>query len=227
MSRLSAALLLTALLGHLTACTSNEEKATQVMNESLRSTSKTYKDMASYPGNVTCGKYLDRDFQGFPVYKEFVVVDTVADLRPNKLDLAIYCSDDPLAALNQALSIDYEQQKDQIDAILNDFRMLSDLLLQYEEDNRNFPVTEQGLQALVEPSPFGNPPLNFPEGGYIQAVPLDPWGNDYAYDCPPFAGIRMHYKLQSLGADATEGGKGENADIKRSYLPYFDHLERI
>ena len=69
---------------------------------------------------------------------------------------------------------------------------------------------------MVEPSPFGNPPP-ISRKVHIQAVPLDPWGNDYAYDCPPFAGIRMHYKLQSLGADATEGGEGENADIKRSY----------
>ncbi len=35
------------------------------------------------------------------------------------------------------------------------------------------------------------------------------------------------YKLQSLGADGVEGGSGENADIKHSYLPYFDHINQL
>ena len=227
MSRLTAAFLLTALLGQLTACTTNEEKATQVMDESLRSPSSTYKDMASYPGNVTCGKYLDRDYQGFPVYKDFVVVDTEANLRPNQLDVAIYCSDDPVAALNEALDIDYEAQREEIATILNDFALLSQPLLDYERDNRYFPWTEQGLQALVEPSPYGNPPRNFPEGGYLQSIPKDPWGNSYDYVCPPFAGIRVLYSLQSLGADGAEGGSGVNADIKHNYAPYFERLEAL
>ena len=227
MPRLTAAFLLSALLGQLTACTTNVVKATQVMDESLRSPSSTYKDMASYPGNVTCGKYLDRDYQGFPVYKDFVVVDTEANLRPNQLDVAIYCSDDPVAALNEALDIDYEAQREEIAAILTDFAQLSQPLLDYERDNRYFPWTEQGLQALVEPSPYGNPPRNFPEGGYVQAIPKDPWGNSYDYVCPPFAGIRVLYSLQSLGADGAEGGSGVNADIKHNYAPYFERLEAL
>ncbi len=227
MQRLQITLTTVTMLSFLAGCTSTEEKASRVMDESLRSTSKTYKEMVSYPGNVTCGKYLDRDFQGFPVYKDFVVVDTEANLRPSELDLAIFCSDDPLNALNEALAIDYAAQSTEVDAILNDFRALQEPLLQYEQDNRVFPVTDQGLQALVEPSPYGNPALNFPEGGYISSVPRDPWGNDYDYDCPPFAGIRIKYKLQSFGADGVEGGTGQNADIKHSYLKYFDHLERL
>lgn len=227
MQRLQITFTTLSLLGLLVGCASTEEKVSQVMDESLGSTSKTYQDMANYPGNVTCGRYLDRGFDGFPEYKDFVVVDTEANLRPSPLDLSVYCSDQPLEALNEALGIDYESQKEQIDRVLDDFRLLHQPLLQYERDNRHFPWTEQGLQALVEPSPFGNPSINFPEGGYIAAIPSDPWGNQYDYDCPPFAGIRILYKLQSFGADGVEGGTGQNADIKHSYLKYFDHLERL
>lgn len=227
MPRITAALLLTFLLGSLAACTSNEEKATQLVDESRRTSSSTYIDIASYPGNVTCGKYLDKDYEGYPVYKDFIVVDTEANLRPNALDLAVYCSSDPMEALNNALDIDYEAQKEQIDAVLSDFKLLSQPLLDYERDNRYFPWTEQGLQALVEPSPYGNPPRNFPEGGYVQSIPKDPWGNSYDYVCPPFAGIRVLYALQSLGADGAEGGSGINADIKHNYTPYFEHLNAL
>jgi len=38
----------------------------------------------------------------------------------------------------------------------------------------------------------------------------DPWGSEYAYASPPPHGS---YTLISLGADAAEGGVGENADI--------------
>ena len=105
--------------------------------------------------------------------------------------------------------------------------MLAEPLSRYEDDNRHYPWTEQGLQALVEPSPFGNPSINFPEGGYIKSVPDDPWGNRYDYVCPPFAGIKVVYQLQSLGADGKAGGSGYNADIKHTYLPYFDRLSDL
>jgi len=226
MRRFQTVLSALTLLGFLGGCTSTEERVSQVMDESLPASS-AYRDIVNYPGNVTCGKYRDWDYQGFPIYKDFVVIDTEANLRPSALDLSIYCNDDPLSALNAALGIDYEGQRDQIDAILDDFRMLAEPLLQYERDNRHFPWTEQGLQALVEPSPYGNPAINFPSGGYISSVPSDPWGNPYHYDCPQFAGIRIPYKLQSLGADGAEGGTGENGDIKHSYLPYFERLNSL
>ena len=61
----------------------------------------------------------------------------------------------------------------------------------------------------------------------ISAIPTDPWGRDYDYACEPFAGVRIPYELQSLGADGTVGGAGENADIKHIYLPYFDHINNL
>ena len=208
-------------------CASGAKKNEEALAEAMPNKSSGFRDMATYPGNVTCGKYLDRDFQGFPEYKPFVVVDTVANMRPSKLDVQIFCSDDSKSALNDALNINFDDQRESIVSVMADFELLEQPLLAYEKDNRYFPWTEQGLEALATPTPYGNPPINFPEGGYISEVPVDPWGQSYDYECPPFAGIRVLYKIQSLGADGKEGGSGPDADIKHSYVPYFDHLARI
>ena len=227
MPRLIITLVYSTMFGLLVGCASSEEQVTQILDESPQSLSSNYKDMAQYPGNVTCGKYLTKDYQGFPVYKDFVVIDTVADLNPQPMDIRVYCSEDPTAALNSELGIDYGNQKPQIDQILEDFRTLAGPLEAYIRDNPAYPWTEQGLQALIEPAQTGNPPINFPEGGYIESIPSDPWNRDYSYSCDPFAGIIVPYKIGSLGADGVKGGSGENADIKHIYLPYFDHINSI
>ena len=58
-----------------------------------------------------------------------------------------------------------------------------------------------GLQALTRPVPAN------PEG-YLSKLPIDPWGNAYAYFTD---GSKVLVK--SYGADGREGGDGENADI--------------
>lgn len=217
-----------AMTGLLIGCASTEEQAKKALDETGQvPRNANYKDVTQYPGNVTCGKYLATDYQGFPIYKDFVVLDTVANLRPLAMDVKIYCSENPKAALDAELAIDYDIQKLQVDSILADLRLLAEPLEAYISDNTSFPWTEQGLQALVERATIGNPPRTFPEGGYIIAIPTDPWGRDYDYACEPFAGVRIPYELQSLGADGTVGGAGENADIKHIYLPYFDHINNL
>lgn len=50
------------------------------------------------------------------------------------------------------------------------------------------------------------------DGPYLpKSLPLDPWGNPYAYAMPGEDGAP--YKLQSLGADGKPGGEGDNEDI--------------
>jgi general secretion pathway protein G len=44
-------------------------------------------------------------------------------------------------------------------------------------------------------------------------VPLDPWGNPYAYRSPGEQS-RAGYDLLSFGADGQSGGQGEDADIR-------------
>ena len=132
-----------AMLILLAGCASTEDQAARALEDTgqVRPNSN-YQDVAQYPGNVTCGKYLTTDYQGFPIYKDFVVLDTVANLRPLPMDVKIYCSDDPAAALNTELGIDYEVQKSQIDHILDDFRELAVPLEAYINDNPSYPWTE-------------------------------------------------------------------------------------
>ena len=91
-----------------------------------------------------------------------------------------------------------------------DFNAIETALKIYRLDNYVYPTTEQGLQALVEPSSLDPEPRNFKAGGYLQQVPLDPWGRPYLYLSP---GENGEVDLYSLGADGVSGGDGQNADI--------------
>ncbi len=91
-----------------------------------------------------------------------------------------------------------------------DFKSIETALKLYRLDNYVYPSTEQGLEALVEPSTMAPEPRNFKEGGYLSAVPQDPWGRPYLYMSP---GDHGEVDLYSLGADGLSGGEGQNADI--------------
>ncbi|MHB8908384.1 MAG: type II secretion system major pseudopilin GspG [Syntrophales bacterium] len=82
----------------------------------------------------------------------------------------------------------------------------------YKLDNGNYPTTEQGLQALVEPPTVGTLAKNWRQGGYLEKgkVPKDPWDNDFDYISP---GSHGDYDLSSRGADGEPGGEGKNKDI--------------
>jgi general secretion pathway protein G len=78
---------------------------------------------------------------------------------------------------------------------------------QFRLDVGRYPSTEEGLATLI------TRPSNIPkwEGPYLtKSVPLDPWGNPYAYKSP---GEHGDYDLISLGKDGRSGGDGDNADI--------------
>ena len=91
-----------------------------------------------------------------------------------------------------------------------DFNAIGTALKIYRLDNYVYPTTEQGLEALVEPSSLDPEPRNFKAGGYLQEVPLDPWGRPYLYLSP---GENGEIDIYSLGADGVSGGEGQNADI--------------
>ena len=91
-----------------------------------------------------------------------------------------------------------------------DLKTVAGALEMYRLDNRSYPSTGQGLNALVE-EPRGAPEaVNWAAGGYLPEVPQDPWGNDYVYRSPGNDGA---YDLMSLGADGREGGEGLDADL--------------
>ncbi len=87
---------------------------------------------------------------------------------------------------------------------------LSSALKQFKIDNGFYPTTEQGLQALVEkPSTVfgGREARNYPQGGYLDKIPEDPWGNEYIYIYP---GEHGDFDIVSPGPD---GEAGTDRDI--------------
>jgi general secretion pathway protein G len=77
-------------------------------------------------------------------------------------------------------------------------------------DNDYYPTTEQGLDALVAKPTTGRVPKDFPENGYIDSIPLDPWGHEHIYVSP---GAERGFEIMSLGRDGLQGGEGFDADI--------------
>ena len=89
-----------------------------------------------------------------------------------------------------------------------DIRAMEAALNLYKLDNFTYPTTDQGLEALVA-KPGGTPePKNWKK--YMDRLPKDPWGQPYQYLSP---GTQGDIDIFSLGADASQGGEGVNADI--------------
>ena len=66
----------------------------------------------------------------------------------------------------------------------SDIRALEAALNLYRLDNMIYPTTEQGLEALVSKPTDSPEPRNWKEGGYLDRLPSDPWGNGYLYLSP-------------------------------------------
>lgn len=93
-----------------------------------------------------------------------------------------------------------------------DFAAIATALKIYRLDNYSFPSTEQGLEALVEKPVIDPVPANWKNQGYLDEMPLDPWGRPYLYLSPAEYG-EGEFDIYSLGADGLNGGEDENSDI--------------
>lgn len=51
----------------------------------------------------------------------------------------------------------------------------------YKLDNGFYPTTDQGLQALITKPTSSPTPHNWKSDGYLQQLPVDPWGENYQY----------------------------------------------
>ncbi len=85
---------------------------------------------------------------------------------------------------------------------------LATVLDLYQLETGRLPTTSEGLAALVEKPPSAE----IWNGPYIkkQESLIDPWGREYAYRAP---GEHGAYDLFTLGADAAQGGEGEDNDV--------------
>jgi general secretion pathway protein G len=74
----------------------------------------------------------------------------------------------------------------------------------YKLDTGMYPSTEQGLQALVTQPTTPPIPENWDQGGYLKALPMDPWGQPYQYE-----NNNGNIRISSFGS----GGKDSNTEI--------------
>ena len=96
----------------------------------------------------------------------------------------------------------------QVTKVRQDIRAIESALKLYRLDNFRYPTTDQGLDALVTPPQ--DPNAKWPEGGYLDRVPKDPWNRPYMYLQP---GNQGEFDIYSLGRDGQQGGDGPDADI--------------
>ncbi|MCZ6828357.1 MAG: type II secretion system major pseudopilin GspG [Gammaproteobacteria bacterium] len=97
-----------------------------------------------------------------------------------------------------------------VQKVYADFANIGTALKLYRLDNFVYPSSEQGLEALVERSTLDPEPRNFKSGGYLERLPVDPWGRHYLYLSP---GENREFDLYSLGADGLAGGESQNGDL--------------
>ena len=94
--------------------------------------------------------------------------------------------------------------------VFADFDSIETALTRYRIDNQIFPTSDQGLRALVERPTMDPLPRKYPQDGYIERVPKDPWGRDYLYLNP---GEHGRFDVFTLGQDGVRGGEDENRDL--------------
>jgi len=70
----------------------------------------------------------------------------------------------------------------------------------YKLDNGFYPSTEQGLQALVTQPTLSPVPKNWKSEGYLQQLPVDPWGEAYQY-----SNENENLRIFSFGPKGHEG----------------------
>ena len=103
-------------------------------------------------------------------------------------------------------------EKAKADAAKIEIGQIGQTLDLYKLETGRYPSTQEGLQALVS-APPGVSNWNGPYWKK-QAVPKDPWGNEYRYASP--GSNNAPYDILSYGADGREGGEGPNRDITSS-----------
>ncbi|AIY64484.1 type II secretion system major pseudopilin GspG [Pseudoalteromonas piratica] len=95
-----------------------------------------------------------------------------------------------------------QQEEAKIDKARIDISALEDAMNMYKLRNNRYPTTEQGLEALVEETTIEPLPKRFPEGGFIEKLPVDPWESPYQLVSP---GEFSKVDIFSMGPDGVAG----------------------
>lgn len=83
-------------------------------------------------------------------------------------------------------------------AAKSDIASLMNALKLYNLDNVRYPTNAQGLEALSQKPSVAPIPTNYKEGGYLDKLPIDPWGSPYQYQNP---GKHGEVDVYSFGPD--------------------------
>lgn len=78
----------------------------------------------------------------------------------------------------------------------------------YRLDNGMYPTQQQGLQALVTKPTTPPIPTHWQSEGYINRLPVDPWGAEYQYENP---GRHGQIDIYSFGPQ--QGAEGEATEV--------------
>jgi len=143
------------------------------------------------PGPV--GQRVSRCGQGFTLIEIMVVVAIMGILAALIVPRVMGRSDDA-----------------RVTAARQDVATLMQALKLYRLDNLRYPTTAQGLRALVERPTAAPVPAGWKSGGYLDRLPVDPWGNPYQFLNP---GVHGEIDVFSFGADNQPGGTGHDADV--------------
>ena len=106
-------------------------------------------------------------------------------------------------------------QEGQVQSAKIQIKSLGDRLKEFRRDCNFLPLTDQGLDSLIDKPTGGRECKRYAPSGYIEGgkVPVDPWDGEYIYESDG-----KTFTITSLGADNAEGGEGADADIKSSDL---------
>ena len=111
-----------------------------------------------------CTRRISSKYKGFTLIEVMVVV----------VILSI------LAAIVVPKIMDRPEQA-RVTKAKSDIRAMEAALNLYRLDNMIYPTTDQGLEALVTAPTDAPEPKNWKQGGYLDRLPADPWGNPYLY----------------------------------------------
>lgn len=221
------ALLLSAVLLQ-SACSNRTEQAQETLKSYLgEKLYLEFQNIETFPKGAVCGEYRRSDpLHGSSRYHRFIVWGDNATGRPSEEEWAIFCTQDSPTALEKELGINpVANEENQLSKIRNDLITVQTALEQYLADNHSLPSETQGLTALITASSTHPVPLKFRDGGYLSAIPTDPWGRQYVYEKDGLSGVAPEFRLYTLGADGTLGGAGKNADVRLEHLKYLDYLD--
>lgn len=215
----------------LAGCTSDAEKAKQLLADSVViKTDLEFHEVVAYPGDVVCGRFSAYLSYSEPRTEEapFIVLGGALDKQPTDLDWELLCQKDPAAALFEESGIGpFLASSEELVKITRDMSRVSAALEAYYNDNSHFPSESEGLQALVSKPANNRRTQNYRDGGYIDAVPNDPWDRPYRYYHEQWAGVKGSFEIITLGKSGEPGGSDLEADVSSKYLRYLQRIARL